>query len=78
MWNLLLYSLVVVLCHLLLILDHSLRSLVSDFVQTIQIQFQLVVIALFVKEFHPRTSEPYFNEDNYFCAICQVEGCFFL
>ena len=54
-----LYFLVVVLRHLLLILGHSLRSLVSNFVQTIQVQLQLVVVAVFVKEFLPETSEPY-------------------
>ena len=71
-----LYFLVVVLHHLLLILGNSLRSLVSDFVQTIQVQLQLVVVAVFVKEFLPEASEPYFDGDDYFCAICQVEGCF--
>ena len=65
-----LYSLVVVLCHLPLILSHSLRSLVSNFVQTIQVQFQLVVVAVFVKEFCLGASMSYFDGDHCLCAIC--------
>ena len=51
-----LYFLVVVLRHLLLILGHSLRSLIFDFIQTIQVQLQLVVVAVFVKKFCHRAS----------------------
>ena len=65
---------VVVLGHLLLVLGHSLRDLVSDLVQTIQVQLQLVVIAAFVKELLPKAGEPYFDKDDCLYAICQVEG----
>ena len=73
-----LYSLIVVLCHLPLILGHSSRSLVFNFVQTVQVQLQLVVVAVFIKEFHLGASKSYFNRDHCFCAICQVERCFLL
>ena len=65
-----LYLLVVVLSHVLLVLGHSLRGLVSNFVQTIQVQLQFVIVVVFVEEFLPKASEPYLDGDDYFCAIC--------
>ena len=70
-----LYPLIVVLGHLLLVLGHSLRGLIFDFVQTIQVQLQLVVVAAFDKELLLEAGEPYFDGDNCLCAICQVELC---
>ena len=62
-------SLVVVFGYLLLVLGHSLGGLVFDFVQTIQVQLQLIVIALFVKEFLFEDGEPYFDWDDCLCAV---------
>ena len=63
------HSLVVVFGYLLLVLGHSLGGLVFDFVQTIQVQLQLIVIALFVKELLPEAGEPYFDWDDCFYAV---------
>ena len=57
-----------------MVLGHSLGCLVSNFVQTIQALLQLIVIDLLVKEFPPKASEPYFDRDDCFCAIRQVNG----
>ena len=64
-----LYPLVVVFGHLLLVLGHSLGGLVSNFVQTIQVQLQLIVVALFIKEFPLEASEVHFDWNDCFCAI---------
>ena len=55
------HSLIVVFGYLLLVLGHSLGGLVSDFVQVIKVQPQLIVIALFVKELPPEANEPHFD-----------------
>ena len=64
-----LHSPIVVFGHLLLVLGHSLGRLVSNFVQIVQVLLQLIVVDLLVKEFPSKASEPYFDRDDYFCAI---------
>ena len=61
--------------YLLLVLGHPLGSLISDFIQEIQVLLQLVVVALLVKELPPKAGESYFDRDDCFCAIGQVEWC---
>ena len=73
-----LHSPIVVFRYLLLVLGHSLGCLVSNFIQTIQVLLQLIVIALLVKEFPLKASELYFDRDDCFCAIRQVEWCLLL
>ena len=68
-----LHPLIVVFGYLLLVLGHPLGSLISDFVQEIEVLLQLVVVALFVKELSPKASESYFDRDDCFYAISQVE-----
>ena len=60
---------VVILGHFLLVLSHPLKGLVYDFVQIVQVQLQLIFVALFIKEFPPEVGESYFNRDDCFCAI---------
>ena len=66
---------IVVFGYLLLVLGHPLGSLISDFIQEIQVLLQLVVVALLVKELPPKAGESYFDRDDCFCAIGQVEWC---
>ena len=70
-----LYPLVVMLGHLLLVLGHLLRSLVSDFVQTIQVQLQLVVVTTFVKELLPEALM-IFSNVQFVTSVCPLAwGC---
>ena len=71
-----LYPLIVVFSHLLLILRHSDRSFVSYFIQTIQVDSQVIVIAFFVEYLSPDASYSYFNRDHGFSAIVKPEGGF--
>ena len=64
---------IVVFGYLLLVLGHPLGSLISDFIQEIQVLLQLVVVALLVKKLPPKASKSYFDRDDCFCAIGQVE-----
>ena len=66
---------IVVFSYLLLLLGHPLRSLISYFVQKVQVLLQLVVVVLFVEKLPPEAGEPYFDRDDYFCAVGQVKRC---
>ena len=71
-----LYPLVVVFSHLLLVLRHSARCLVSYFVQTIQVDSQVIVIVFFVEYLSPDAGYPYLDWDHCFSAIGEFEGGF--
>ena len=71
-----LYPFIVVLGHFLLILCHSDGSFFSYFVQAIQVDSQVAVIALFVEHLSPGVGYSYLNQDHGFCAICELEGGF--
>jgi len=71
-----LYPLIVAFGHLLLVLRHSVRSFFSYFVQTIQVDSQVIVIALFVEYLSPDTGYFYLNQDHCFSAIGKPEGGF--
>ena len=68
-----LHSLVVVLSHLLLVLCHFVGCFVSGFVQAIQIDSYLIVIAAFVENISPHAGDPYFDWDYCFGAISEIE-----
>ena len=70
------YPLVVITCHLLLILGYSLGSFVSHFVQIVQVQFQLVVITVFVKKIPSQAGDPYLGGDYGFHVVNEVERHF--
>ena len=70
------YLLVVIFNHPLLVLGHSLRGLIFNFVQAIQIQLQLFVVAIFAKELLSQANDSYLDGDDCFRTICEVEGCF--
>ena len=71
-----LYPFIVVVDHLLLILRHSDGSFFSYFVQAIQVDSQVIVIAFFVEHLSPGAGYSYLNWDHDFCAICELEGGF--
>ena len=71
-----LYPFIVVVDHLLLILHHSDGSFFSYFVQAIQVDSQVVIIAFFVEHLSPDAGYSYFNRDHSFSAICEPEGGF--
>ena len=68
--------LIVVFGHLLLVLRHSAGSFVSYFVQTIQVEPQLIVIALFVEYLSLDASYSYLDWDHCLNAIGELEGGF--
>ena len=71
-----LYPLVVVFGHLLLVLRHSTGSFVSDFIQAIQVDSQVIVIAFFVEYLSPDAGYSYLDRDHCFSAIGELEGGF--
>ena len=66
---------IVVFSYLLLVLGHPLRSLIFYLIQKVQVLPQLVVVVLLVEKLPPEAGEPYFNRDDYFCAVGQVKWC---
>ena len=68
------YSLIVVFGHLLLILHHSAGNFVSYFVQTIQVDSQVIIIAFFVEYLSLDAGYSYFDRDHCFSAIGEPEG----
>ena len=66
-----LYPLVVVFNHLLLVLRHSAGGFDSDFVQTIQVDPQLIVIVFFMQYLSLDASYSYF--DWYYCFSAKGE-----
>ena len=68
--------LIVVFGHLLLVLCHLAGSFVSYFVQTIQVESQLIVIAFFVEYLSPDAGYSYFDQDHCLSAIGEPEGGF--
>ena len=68
------YPLVVVFSHLLLVLCHSARSFIPYFVQTIQVDSQVIVIAFFVEYLSLDAGYSYFDRDHCFSAIGEPEG----
>ena len=71
-----LYPFIVAVGHFLLILRHSDGSIFSYFVQAIQVDSQVVVIAFFVEHLLPDASYSYLNQDHGFSSICEPEGGF--
>ena len=55
---------VVIFGHLLLILGHSLRGFIFNFVQAIQIQLQLVVVDIFAEELLSQVGDSYLDRDD--------------
>ena len=68
--------LIVVFGHLQLVLRHIAGCVVSYFVQTVQVESQLIVIAPFVERSSSDAHYPHFNWDYCFCAIGKPEGGF--
>ena len=71
-----LYPIVVVFGHLLLVLRHSAGSLVSYFVQIVQVDSQVIVIVFFVEYLSLDVGYSYLNRDHCFSAIGESEGGF--
>ena len=69
-----LHSLVVILGHLLLVLCHLVGCSISGFIQAIQVDSQLIIIATFVEDFLSYAGDSYFDGDYYFSAISETEG----
>ena len=70
------HSLVVVLSRLSLILHHSVRSTVSDLVQAIQVDPQLIDVAFFVERLSSDVGDSNLNQDYCLGAISEFEGGF--
>ena len=71
-----LYPFIVVFGHLLLIPRHFDGSFFSYFVQTIQVDSQVIVIALFVEYLSPDVDYSYLDRDHCFSAIGELEWGF--
>ena len=71
-----LYSLIVVFSHLRLILHHSNGSFFSYFIQTIQVDLQVIVIAFFIEYLSLDAGYSYLNWEHGFSAIGELEGGF--
>ena len=71
-----LHFLVIVLGHLLLVLCHLIRGFLSHFVQTVQVDSQVIVIVFFVEYLSPDAGYPYLDWDHCFSAIGEFEGGF--
>ena len=71
-----LYPLVVVFSHPLLVLRHSAGSLISYFIQTVQVDSQVIVIVFFVEYLLPDAGCSYLDQDHCFSAISESEGGF--
>ena len=69
-----LYLLVVVFGHLLLVFRHSLGNFVSYFVQTVQVDLQVIVIVLFIECLLLDAGYSYLDRDHCFRAIGESEG----
>ena len=70
------YPLVVVFGHLLLVLHHFAGSLVSYFVQIVQVDSQVIVIVFFVEYLLHDVGYSYLDQDHCFSAIGESEGGF--
>ena len=70
-----LYPLVVVFGHLLLVYRHSAVSFVSYFIQTVQVDSQLVVVVFFTQYLSPDVGYSYLDRDYCFSTIVESEGC---
>ena len=71
-----LYPLVVVFGRLLLVLRHFARCLVSYFVQTVQVDSQVIVIVFFVEYLSPNAGYSYLDWNHCFNAIGEFKGGF--
>ena len=69
-------SLIVVFGHLQLVLRHLVGGSVPYFVQTVQVESQFIVIALFVERPLSNACYSYFDQDYCFSAIGKPEGGF--
>ena len=70
------YPFIVVVGHLLLVLCYSDGRFFSYFVQAIQVDSQVVVVAFFVEHLSPSAGYSQLHRDHGFCAICESEGGF--
>ena len=70
------YPFIVVVGHLLLVLCYSDGSFFSYFVQAIQVDSQVVVVAFFVEHLSPDAGYSYLNRDHGFSAICVLASRF--
>ena len=70
------HSLVVVFNHLLLVLRHLVRSSISDLIQEVQVDFQLIIVALLVEHLSSDVGYSYLDWDHYLGAISESEGGF--
>ena len=68
--------LIVILGHFLLILCHSIRRIVSYFIQAIQVEPQSLVIESLSESSSPDACYSYFDRDYCFSAIGKPEGGF--
>ena len=69
-----LYPLVVVFGHLLLVFRHSIGNFVSYFIQTVQVDSQVIAIVLFIECLLPDAGYSYLDRDHCFRAIDESEG----
>ena len=67
--------LLVVFGHLLLVYRHYAVSFVLYFVQTIQVELQLVVVVFFTQYLSPDAGYSCLDQDYYFRAVGESEGC---
>ena len=70
------FTAIILFGHLLLVLCHSLESLVSYFIKTIQVNSQVIVVIFFVKYHSPNAGYSYLDQDHCFSAISEPEGGF--
>ena len=70
------HSPVVELDHLLLILCHSMRSSVSDLVQPIQVDPQLIIVAFFMEHLSFDADDSHLDRDHCLGAISESERGF--
>ena len=70
------YPFIVVVGHPLLVLCYSDGRFFSHFVQAIQVDSQVVTIALFVERLSPGAGYSYLHRNHGFCAVCESEGSF--
>ena len=70
------YSFIVVVSHPLLVLCYSNGCFFSHFVQAIQVDPQVVIVALFMERPSPGTGYSHLHRDHGFCAIGESKGGF--
>ena len=71
-----LYPFIVVVGHPLLVLCYSDGHFFSHFIQAIQIDPQMVIVALFMERLLPSAGYSHLHRDHGFCAIYESEGGF--